>query len=86
MKILKITVLNAGNSFKQSNSFLVDALTILKGLSTEEQIDLDEAADPDKAYDDVGTDKVYDYLEEIAIYFQLFYHYNLINYPNLDLI
>ncbi len=37
------------------------------------QIDLDEAADPDKAYDDVDTDKVYDYLEEIAIYFQLFY-------------
>lgn len=37
------------------------------------QIDLDEAVDPYKAYDDVGTDKVYDYLEEIAIYFQLFY-------------
>ena len=37
------------------------------------QIDLDEAVDPYKAYDDVGTDKVYDYLEEIAIYFQLFF-------------
>jgi len=40
---LVTAVLNAGNSFKQSNSFLVDVLTILKGLSAEEQMDLDEA-------------------------------------------
>ena len=40
---LVTAVLNAGKSFKQSNSFLVDVLTILKGLSAEEQIDLDEA-------------------------------------------
>ena len=59
--ISKISV-QIGNSPDSPNEFSVYI-----------QIDLDEAVDPYKAYDDVGTDKVYDYLEEIAIYFQLFY-------------